>query len=183
MALMICFSAGSALAASRNKKSAEPTPEPIPEPTLSKDAPPYDEEHPDLLEAEQLYGQSVILVEQNSGTVIFEKNPDEVMYPASTTKIMTVLLGILMTEDLNIKVTVSDTAMNIPADSSTMGLQAGEEISFIDLLYGTMMRSANEGANVIAETVSGSIGEFVELMNRAAIAFGCTNTHFANPHG
>ena len=177
LALLLCGSASLAYAA------PDPTPVPIPQPTLSPDAPPYDAEHPELLEEEQLYAQSAILIESGTGNVIFEKNSEEIMYPASTTKILTVLLGILMVEDLDMTVTVSESAMNIADDSSTMGLQAGEEISFRDLLYGTMMRSANEGANVIAETVSGSVPAFVELMNRAAVAFGCTNTHFANPHG
>lgn len=64
-----------------------------------------------------------------------------------------------------------------------MGLSVGEEINFTDLLYGTMLVSGNDGANVIAETVSGSIGNFVDLMNQTAAIFGCTNTHFANAHG
>lgn len=154
----------------------------IVEPTLSEDANPYDADHPELLEDDQLIAHSAILMEVDSGEIIFEKSADDIMYPASTTKIMTVLLGLMM-GDINETVTVSDTAMNIPADSSTMGLKAGEEINFLDLCYGTMLVSANEGANVIAETVSGSIDNFVQLMNNAAQVFGCTNTHFANPHG
>ena len=81
------------------------------------------------------------------------------------------------------KVVVSDSALMIPDDSSTMHLQAGEEIPFIDVLYGTMLLSGNDGANVIAETVSGSVSEFVNLMNDTAAAFGCTSTHFVNAHG
>lgn len=153
------------------------------EPTLSPDASPYDEEHPENLEEDQLIAHSAILIEARSGEVIFEKNADAIMYPASTTKIMTALLGITMMENLNETVLVSDTAMNVPSDSSTMGLSAGEEINFTDLLYGTMLLSANEGANVIAEAVSGDIWSFVNLMNETAAIYGCTNTHFVNPHG
>lgn len=155
----------------------------IPEPTLSPEAEKYDEEHPERLAQNQLYALSAILVAEDTGEVIFEKDPDERRYPASVTKILTVLLGITYVEDLNQKVIVSERAVNVPSDSSTMHLQAGEEIPFIDVLYGTMLVSGNDGANVIAETVSGSIENFVDLMNQWADAYGCTGTHFANPHG
>ncbi len=162
---------------------AESTMEEIPEPTLSPEAAPYDTDHPENLEPEQLYGLSAVLITADKGEVIFEKDPYTIRYPASTTKILTVLLGIICVDDLNQKVTVSETAMDVPEDSSKMGLKAGEEIPFIDVLYGTMMLSGNEGANVIAETVSGSIPAFVDLMNESAERFGCVNTHFANAHG
>lgn len=162
---------------------AEETGDKIVEPTLSKDAAAYDAEHPELLEEDQLIAYSAILIAEDSGEVIFEKDADTLRYPASTTKIMTVLLGLMMVDDLNQTVTVSQRAVDVPADSSTMGLEAGEEINFTDLLYGTMLVSANDGANVIAETVSGSIENFVDLMNQTAEIFGCTSTHFANAHG
>ena len=159
------------------------TPEKIPEPTLQPDAPAYDTDHPEDLVPEQLYALSAVLMTEDKGEVIFEKEPDEIRYPASTTKILTVLLGIMMVDDLEEKVTVSPTALMIPEDSSTMKLKEGEEIRFIDVLYGTMMLSGNDGANVIAETVSGSVDRFVELMNETAAAYGCTSTHFVNAHG
>ena len=155
----------------------------IPEPTLNPNAEKYDESHPEELSPDQLYALSAILMVEDTGEVIFEKNPDEIRYPASTTKILTVLLGILMVDDLYGYVTVSDSAIAVPEDSSTMHLKAGEEIRFIDVLYGTMLLSGNDGANVIAETVSGSVPEFVNLMNSTASLYGCTSTHFANPHG
>lgn len=155
----------------------------IPEPTLSPNAEKYDEEHPENLSADQLYALSAILISADTGEVIFDKDPDTVRYPASTTKILTVLLAILYVDDLDQIVTVSETAVNVPPDSSVMGLQAGEELPFIDVLYGTMLLSGNDGANVIAETVSGSIPAFVQLMNQTAAMLGCENTHFVNPHG
>lgn len=154
----------------------------MPEPTLSPDANPYDEEHPELLEEEQLYATAAILIEEHTGRVIFEKNADMILYPASTTKIMTVLLGLMM-GNMNDTVTVSANAMNIPDDSSTMGLREGEQINFQDLLYGTILRSGNEGANAIAEYISGDIQTFVNLMNETAQRYGMTSTHFMNPHG
>ena len=163
-------------------ESAETT-DKIPEPTLNPHAEKYDEEHPEDLSPDQLYALSAILMVEDTGEIIFEKNPDEIRYPASTTKMLTVLLGILMVDDLYTYVTVSESAVNVPEDSSTMHLKAGEEIRYIDVLYGTMLLSGNDGANVIAEAVSGSIPEFVDLMNSTAALYGCTNTHFANPHG
>ena len=162
---------------------SESTPDPIPEPTLSPEAAPYDPDHPEDLEPEQLYALSAILITADKGEVIFEKDAYAIRYPASTTKILTVLLAIIDIEDLNQVVTVSESALNIPADSSTMGLRAGEEIRLIDVLYGTMMLSGNDGANVIAEAVSGSVPAFVNHMNEAAVQFGCVNTHFENAHG
>ena len=96
--------------------SAQAPAETIPEPTLSPEASPYDANHPENLEPEQLYGLSVVLMTAQKGEIIFEKDAYAIRYPASTTKILTVLLGIISVDDLNQKVTVSETAMDIPAD-------------------------------------------------------------------
>lgn len=183
LAFFMLFTFVSPAAAAKNTDAVEPTPEPIPEPTLSPDAQDYDPEHPENLSPDQLYALSAVLMTQDKGEVIFEKDADTIRYPASMTKILTVLLGLLFVEDLNQTVVVSDTAVAVPEDSSTMYLKAGEEVRFIDILYGTMMLSANDGANVIAETVSGDISRFVALMNETAASLGCVNTHFVNPHG
>ena len=183
LVLLVLFSSFTSASAAKKTEDPSPTSEPIPEPTLSPDAPAYDPEHPEDLSADQLYALSAVLMTQDKGEVIFEKDADTVRYPASMTKIMTVLLGIMFVDDLYEKVTVSETALNVPSDSSTMYLKAGEEVRFIDILYGTMLLSANDGANVIAETVSGDIPRFVSLMNEFAAAFGCSNTHFVNAHG
>lgn len=151
-------------------------------PTLSSDAPAYDEEHPENLTEDQLYAKSAILIEADTGDVIFEKNADERMYPASTTKILTTLLGIQL-GDMSATVTLDSVAANLEEGSSTIPLSVGETINFKDLLYATMVRSGNEGANLIAETISGNITDFATLMNQAAEAFGCTASHFANPNG
>ena len=151
-------------------------------PKLSSDAPPYDEAHPENLTEDQLYAKAAILIEASTGEVIFEKNADEALYPASTTKILTALLGLEL-GDLNATVTMDTAAGNIPSDSSTIPLSVGETINFQDLLYATMIRSGNEGANLIAQTVAGSISAFVDLMNLRTQELGCTNTHFANANG
>ena len=152
-------------------------------PKLSSDADPYDPEHPEELQADQLYAKSAILIEATTGEAIFEKNADDVMYPASTTKILTVLLGIMM-GDLNQTVYLTDADMQgIGEGDATMNLEVGESINFKDLLYGTFIRSANEGANLIAETCAGNISAFVDMMNQAAAMYGCTSTNFVNPNG
>lgn len=192
LAAMICFGLAlpsSALAAT-NRKNSSPTatPDPIPKPTLPKDVLPYDAEHPENLLPEQLYSWSAILIEAETGNVIFEKNADDIRYPASTTKIMTCLLALTLTDegDMDRMVTCSEQAVAVNTqeeDVTSLKLQAGEEINFRKLLEATMVYSANDGANVIAEAVGGTIPNFVDLMNQAAQVYGCENTHFANAHG
>ena len=142
----------------------------------------YDSEHPEKLNIADLQASAAILIEKNTGMVVFEKNADRRMFPASTTKIMTVYLGLLL-GDLHQKVTTTATSLMIPDDSSTIPLAEGEEIIFEDLLYATMVKSGNEGANLIAETIAGSNQAFADLMNQYAVSIGCTDTHFTNPHG
>lgn len=154
-----------------------------PNPTVDPNADPYDAEHPELLEENQLAAAAALVMEESTGEIIFSKNIDMRLYPASTTKIMTVLLGIL-TCDLDEEVTASAYALNVgDPDATMLGLDEGETMRMEDLLVGTLLRSGNDGANVIAEHVSGSIDNFVDLMNETARAFGMNNTHFVNPHG
>ena len=149
----------------------------------------YDPEHPELLTEDEITAVSFILIEQESGNVIMEREPDRLMYPASTTKIMTVLLGILANEDLNEIVTVSYNGSEIGVEtmldenSSVLGLKEGEEIVLEDLLYGTILRSGNDAAIAVAEHTSGTEAAFVDLMNETARQFGMTNTNFMNAHG
>ena len=142
----------------------------------------YDPDHPEYLENSDLSCSSAILIEYESGRVLYEKNADTRCYPASTTKMLTVFLALLM-GDPEQSCYVSNEAMMIPDDSSRIGLVPGEVVTLKDLEYATMVVSGNDGANVIAENIAGSIPGFVDLMNRAASAFGCTGTHFSNPHG
>lgn len=151
-------------------------------PRLPSGVDPYDPEKPEELSPDQLYAKSAILIEATTGEVIMEKNADQIMYPASTTKILTVLLGIMM-GDMNQTVTMTETAMVYEEGVSEIDLDVGETINFADLLYATMVRSGNEGANLIAETIAGDQYSFAELMNNAAAMYGCTNTHFTNANG
>ncbi|MDR3050133.1 MAG: D-alanyl-D-alanine carboxypeptidase [Oscillospiraceae bacterium] len=164
------------------KATPQPGPTAIPQPTLHPNAEPYDELRPELLTQDMLIATSAILVETTTGTPVFEKSADQVMFPASTTKIMTALLAIQF-GDLSETTTISYNATNLPEDASKIPLSEGEVVNVRDLLYAMMMRSGNDGAIALAEYVSGSVEEFVDLMNRTAAFLGCTNTHFANPHG
>ncbi|WP_243386462.1 D-alanyl-D-alanine carboxypeptidase family protein [Bacillus kexueae] len=124
--------------------------------------------------------QSAILIEQNTGRILFEKDPHEKMRIASITKIMTAILAI-ESGKLDEKVKVSSRAPY--TEGSSIYLQEGQEITLRDLVYGLMLRSGNDAAVAIAEYVGGSLEGFVYLMNQKAEEIGMMNTQFRNPHG
>ncbi len=131
----------------------------------------------------------VLLAEKGSSeTVLYTKNAQEKLYPASLTKIMTVLLAVEAVEAGNVKLTDMVTAQqdlyyDISGDSSSVYMSPGETMSLENLLYCAMVESANEACNVIAEYISGSVSDFVAAMNQRAAELGCTDTHFVNTHG
>ena len=130
-----------------------------------------------------IYSESVILIDSNTGTTLYEKNSNQKMYPASTTKILTAILSI-ENGNLDDKTTVQyDAISGIPSGYSSAYLTEGEIISVRELLEVFLIHSANEAGNVLAEYISGSIDEFVNLMNQKAAELGCTNTHFVNTNG
>ncbi|WP_313568599.1 D-alanyl-D-alanine carboxypeptidase family protein [Acetoanaerobium noterae] len=124
--------------------------------------------------------EAAILIEIDSGEILFEKNANAPMYPASTTKIMTALLA-LEHLDLEDKITVPEDMG--PADGSAMYLLPGEVFTVRELLDGLLVKSANDAAVLLARTISGDIQSFATLMNQRAKDIGCTNTSFANPNG
>lgn len=128
--------------------------------------------------------ETAVLMDADSGIVLYNKGMDELRYPASITKIMTALLAIENCS-LDTQVTFSETAVASEqvAGSSTINMQLGEVISVRDCLFGLMIQSANEVAIQLAETVSGSEAAFAELMNQRAEKIGCKNTHFVNASG
>jgi D-alanyl-D-alanine carboxypeptidase (penicillin-binding protein 5/6) len=142
----------------------------------------YDDKNPQNLSADDIEGTAAIVIDEKSGRVLFEKNADQKLYPASTTKIMTCLLA-LEYGHLNDTFTIPKEISKVPADSSLVPLVAGEKMTFIDLLYGMMMHSGNDAAVAVAVIVAGSVDNFVYMMNQKARELGCENTHFANPHG
>ena len=128
---------------------------------------------------------SAILMDYDTGVVLYDKNSHEEMYPASTTKLMTALLA-MEKEGANLNDLVSFSAeavLSITPDASNMGMDVGNKMTLEECLYGILVCSANEISNAVAEYVSGDIDSFVELMNRRASELGCRNTHFSNAHG
>ena len=128
---------------------------------------------------------SAVLMDADTGVILYEKNAHEKMYPASTTKLMTSLLA-MEKEGANLNDLVDfsyDAVMSIPRDASNMGIDPGEKLTLEECLYGILVVSANEVANAVADYVSGDIDSFVKLMNNRARELGCTDTHFNNAHG
>ncbi len=131
----------------------------------------------------EITAQAAIVMEANTGTILYAKNIHEELFPASTTKIMTCLLAV-ENASLGDDITFSNEAVfSVPKGGSNIGMDVGQSITLEQALYGIMVGSANEVANAVGEHVSGSISEFVELMNTRAKELGCTNTHFANTNG
>lgn len=132
----------------------------------------------------QIEGESAILVDLLSGTVLYSKNADKAQYPASITKIMTALLGCEKL-DPSQKFAMSQSAAYGISESNSSSIYAdtGEEFTIEQALMAVMLQSANEMTLAIAELTSGSAKKFVEQMNLKARQLGCTNTHFNNPNG
>lgn len=129
--------------------------------------------------------KSAILLETSTGKVLYEKNANEKLAPASMTKIMSMLLvmeaidsGKLSMDD---DVVISDNASSM--GGSQIFLQTGEKYKVRELLKGVAVASGNDAVVALAEKVSGSVGAFVEAMNKRASELGLKNTHFDNPHG
>ncbi len=123
-----------------------------------------------------------LLIDADTGAVLYEKNADQKVYPASTTKIVTAMVAI-ENGDLNGTITISSTALDLQEDASTVDSVEGEEMPFMDALYALLLRSGNEVANAFAEEIAGSIDAFAEMMNEYVESLGCTDTHFVNPTG
>lgn len=123
-----------------------------------------------------------VLFGMSQQKVFYSEQIHDRLFPASTTKILTLYLA-LKYGTLSDIVTVSDNAVAVPSDSSVAGLRSGVQLTLEDLLYGLMLPSGNDSAVAIAEHISGSVDAFVELMNKEANALGATNSHFVNPHG
>ena len=129
-----------------------------------------------------LSADACILADADSGQVLYEKNMNQRIYPASLVKVLTCLLA-LENCDPDETVIVPESALDIEPDSSAIYVEPGEVLTMRDCLYTLIMASANDIANTIAEHVSGSVSAFVDLMNRRAAELGAQNTHFTNPHG
>ena len=131
-------------------------------------------------ELRQLYAQSAVLMDADSGRVLFEKNGYEQKPMASTTKIMTLIVT-LENANLDEIVTVSQYAAGMP--DVQLGIRKDEQYRLGDLLYSLMLESHNDSAVAIAEHVGGSVESFAEMMNAKARDIGCYNTYYITPNG
>ncbi len=131
--------------------------------------------------------RAAILVDGDNNEVLYEFNARQRMYPASITKIMTSLVVLDAVDageiTLDTQVTASAQAVDLPWDSSTAGIKAGEILTVLDLLYCDLLPSGNEACNILSEAVAGTSAEFVARMNAKAQELGMADTHFMNPHG
>lgn len=132
------------------------------------------------VKALEVSGESVILMEEGSGRILYSKNINNQKLIASTTKIMTAVLAI-ESKKLDSIVKVDDSILE--SYGSNIYIEVNEELSLRDLVYGLMLRSGNDAALAIANYVSESEDKFVELMNKKASEIGMKNTVFCNPHG
>ena len=131
----------------------------------------------------RIYSESAILIENKTGKVLYEKDMHARKYPASTTKILTAILAIEKCDLKEVQI-ASDAAVNsIKPGYSTANIQVGETFTVEELLNVMIIHSANEAANILAEHISGSMGEFAKLMNEKAKEIGCLDTNFVNANG
>lgn len=131
----------------------------------------------------QVEARSAVVMDVYTDSILYSKNADEKLYPASITKILTTLLACENLEMKDKVVVSQEAAYGIEPGSSSIYADTGEIFTVQQALMAVMLESANEMSLAIAETVSGSVKKFVELMNERARQIGCTNTHFNNPNG
>ncbi len=133
-------------------------------------------------EAPAIHAEAAILMEAETGQILYEKNAHRQMQPASLTKIMTCLLAIEAGNPEQ-QVTVTPQALDLMEDAAAIGLQEGERLPLRELLYAAMLPSANDAANAVAIHIAGSEAAFARQMNRRAEALGLTDTRFVNASG
>ena len=160
--------------AKHRSPAPKPTPKPLPTPAPAKKE--VEEDDDDL----DLAARGAIVIDALSGRPLYQKNCDSRFYPASTTKIMT---GLLVIEAGDLDKTVEITAEDARVGESSLNIHAGETFTRRQMLYGLLLKSANDVAAALGRDNGGSIEAFAQKMTDRARELGCTNTQFANPHG
>ena len=130
---------------------------------------------------DELTARAAVLMDAATGRILYQKEADLRLPPASTTKVVTAILALESGRKLSESLTVSKEATRVPA--SKLNLRPGQSLSLEELLYGIMLASANDASVVLAEGLAGSVERFAELMTKKAHDVGATNSHFTNPHG
>ena len=129
------------------------------------------------------YSPSTLLMDLDSGKILYSKNANTRMYPASTTKIMTAILTIENCQLTDTAVASHNAIYSVPSGYSHANIQEGEELTIEQLLNVLLIPSANDAAFVLAEHIAGSVEAFAGMMNEKAVEIGCKDTHFVNPNG
>lgn len=132
------------------------------------------------VKSSDLIAETAVLINEQSGQVLFDKNADTPMFPASTTKILT---AIIILEDLPLDEIVTVDASSPFAGGSSIALEPNEQLTIEQLLYALIITSANDAAEALAIHHSGSIEAFADVMNKRAAELGAVNSNFENPHG
>lgn len=130
----------------------------------------------------KVVAETAILMDIDSGSILYAKGIDEKRAPASTTKIMTAMLA-LEQVPFDTQITFTDEVNNIEADSTHIGIKPGETLTMKDCAYAILLVSANEVSSGVAEYIGGDVQTFVDSMNQRAKDLGCQNTHFVNANG
>lgn len=128
----------------------------------------------------QIGAEAAVVMDAKTQQILYARQPTKIMYPASTTKMAT-LLTALERGNLDSIVTVSQNAAS--TEESDLGLYAGDKLTLRDLLTGMMLVSGNDAAVAVAEHIAGSVPAFADMMNERVEKIGMVNTHFSNPHG
>lgn len=138
---------------------------------------------PSLPAPPDTFSETAVLMDAETGAVLYGKGQDDIRYPASITKLMTLLLAV-ENASLEDQVTFTETGIReVTPDSGNIGMQLGEVMSMESCLYAAIIQSANEVSTQIAEYVGGTEEHFIEMMNQKAQELGCKNTHFVNANG
>ena len=135
---------------------------------------------PACAEEPSVSAEAAVVLNGATGGVIYAKNADARLPMSSTTKIMTALL---LAEQPDLQKAIVTTAEMVTVEGTSMGLKAGDTVSYHDLLYGMLLTSGNDAANTVAYALAGSIEAFAEMMNQKAAELGLQNTHFVTPSG
>ena len=130
-----------------------------------------------------VYSPACMLLDADSGKILYSKNANTKMYPASTTKIMTAILTLENCKLDDVAIASHNAVYSIPYGYSVATIQEGEELTIEQLLNVLLIPSANDAAVVLAEHIAGSVETFSDMMNSKAVELGCKNTHFVNPNG
>ena len=129
------------------------------------------------------YSPATLLMDLDSGKILYSKNANTRMYPASTTKIMTAILTIENCQLTDTAVASHNAIYSVPFGYSHANIQEGEELTIEQLLNVLLIPSANDAAFILAEHIAGSVEAFSDMMNAKAVEIGCKGTHFVNPNG